>query len=270
MTTEPDLLGATAGICKLCLELKPLCKSHMLPKRLYARLREASDDENHFRVRHEDGDLKLTQRQIWAHLLCVSCEDRFNKQGEGWVIANSASKAGFPLADALRSRTALNKSGALDQIYLAQGEGVDIETLIYFPTSVVWRRSVGNWTLANRIAGEPKDFFALGARAEEFRRYLLCQQPFPKDVSIKVEVERQEPPEPVVAVYRVPCDATLLPLRYKVLVPGIQFTLTMNVLPNGVEMMMSIVNNPVTPLIFLTSWGGSVVDEIGPLTIPEP
>jgi hypothetical protein len=61
------------GICKLCLQQKKLCRSHILPEFLYKSLY----DENHkYHVISNIPEKKNFKRQIglWEFLLCKECE----------------------------------------------------------------------------------------------------------------------------------------------------------------------------------------------------
>jgi hypothetical protein len=70
------------GTCKLCLtEGADLQDSHLMPKAGYRRLRE--DGSPPYVVR----EVKMFKdEQVHAHVFCRDCEDRFNRNGEAWVL----------------------------------------------------------------------------------------------------------------------------------------------------------------------------------------
>src|SRR4051794_13504960 len=66
------------GICKLCLQQKELCDSHIVPEFLYQELYDPAF-KNRIRVLHsaKDGDDRPLQKGIKEHMLCRNCEGKF-------------------------------------------------------------------------------------------------------------------------------------------------------------------------------------------------
>src|SRR3982074_2531244 len=88
------------GICKLCLEDKELCDSHLLPKSLYALLKSKKKDP----VMVTSEVARHTSRQVKHYLLCSVCEDILNRGGETWLLPLLATIEGnFPLFDIITS-----------------------------------------------------------------------------------------------------------------------------------------------------------------------
>ena len=173
------------GICKLCLEVKPLKKSHFLPAALYPKRRKPS-----FASRNRLVPLDSNCRHIKDHILCVDCEQRFDRNGESevlyWVSPKSKT---FRLRE--RLKVALprdynqNDSDRSISRYSGTDVGVDVDKFAYFAISVIWRGAVHDWALPD---GSVRPHDALGGFVEPMRLYLLRQAPFPPDTSVIVIV----------------------------------------------------------------------------------
>src|SRR5579872_1976236 len=71
------------GVCKLCQKPAKLCKSHYLGRVLH----KMSFTRNEPPVVMTPKLVKVSPRQLWAHLLCEACEQRLNEQGEKPFLA---------------------------------------------------------------------------------------------------------------------------------------------------------------------------------------
>jgi hypothetical protein len=174
------------GNCKLCHQTKTLLKSHYLPKGAY-RVNRARELSNSNPVVLFASEAKQSQTQLKDNVLCSDCEERFNKNGENWVLANIPREYGapFPLLNALSSLTPI---GVVDDLKIYAGlgtPGVDIEKLIYFAMSLFWRGAVHSW--GNFKDGRPTQV-SLGNYEETIRQYLLNGSRLPKDVALTILV----------------------------------------------------------------------------------
>ena len=84
------------GLCRLCLAPDiDLQDSHFIPSAAYKAVEELGGVTPLI----VKGDITIQKnQQLKKHLLCADCEDRFNKNGEQWVLGycNRAGK-GFRL-----------------------------------------------------------------------------------------------------------------------------------------------------------------------------
>ena len=97
----------------------------------------------HRRVR-----LVLSDAQARAHILCSRCEQRFNREGEDWVIENAFHNPGqFPLRTSLEQLGPFTSELGFRSFYVQPSNGIDLSKLVYFAASVVWRASVHDWRL---------------------------------------------------------------------------------------------------------------------------
>src|ERR1700679_2910282 len=71
------------GPCRLCLEHRRLCESHLLPRGIYTRSRGVGNTAPF--IATIDGE-RMSQHQYKQPLLCGECEQRFNKNGEEYAL----------------------------------------------------------------------------------------------------------------------------------------------------------------------------------------
>lgn len=127
--------------------------------------------------------ITLTRRQIWRHLLCGDCEQRFNTHGESLIMRLVQRKTDFALLDRLSLAIPFNvEPNAL--AFSGSAVGIDTEQLAYFALSVLWRSGVREW----RTLGQQTTGISLGAFEEPIRKYLFGETPFPAGVAVNVWV----------------------------------------------------------------------------------
>lgn len=119
-----------------------------------------------------------------AYLLCADCEDRFNKNGETWVLQHcNRPDTGFKLYDLVRAVQAEVGGSKLKMYPTASIADIEHEKLAYFVLSVLWRGSVHSW----KWGKDDQKTASLGSRyEEEFRKYLLGEGTFPMNAAVHV------------------------------------------------------------------------------------
>jgi len=166
------------GVCKLCLRSGKLCKSHYMSRVLHALSRTGKEHP----VVMTPGLIQTTPRQLWAHLLCESCEQLLNNRGEKPVLALfNGAKDNFPLLNRMNLALPL-KAGPTVIIYSGEAMGINTEPLAYYALSVLWKGSVHEWTT---LKGQ-KSSIDLGKYQEPIRGYLLGEAAFPDGVYVNV------------------------------------------------------------------------------------
>jgi hypothetical protein len=172
----------TIGECRLCLKVRPLCESHLIPAGAFRLLRDpAAKNPNPVYV--GDDEAFTSSKQAKDYLLCEPCEQLFTKRGEDWVLANCyRAKDDFKIREALyRHKPAVSDSGgtALYQANLIPE--IDVDRLIYFGVSIFWRAGAHTWK-----HGKDEVHIQLGSYLEPLRLFLLDQGPFPEQMALSL------------------------------------------------------------------------------------
>lgn len=165
------------GKCKLCLQDGvELLESHFVSRKLYYSGKKRLEFVNFI-------DAGLDPEEMKAHLLCKACETRFSVNGESEVLKHVAPKyvlKALPLAERLRVAWARDNDPSAPR-YDARDFDIDTDKFAYFAVSIVWRRTIHEWSPAI-----PR--WELGQFAEDMRQYLLGNTPFPANMSVLVTV----------------------------------------------------------------------------------
>jgi hypothetical protein len=209
------------GVCKLCLQTRPLQDCHYLPKGAY-KINRAPALKNASPVVLSNEQLLQSSAQLSDYLLCSDCEQRFSKNGEAWVLGNVPRDYGekFPILDALNAETPLLVDGGTKLYAGAKVKSLDMEKIVYFAVSVFWRGAVHQWT--SSLRSEAPDVH-LCAYEEPIRQFLLGASALPEDVALWVSVC---PNGSVLNAMLVPWEAHLPECsRYLFYVSGLFFVL---------------------------------------------
>lgn len=178
------------GTCKLCqspgVELRD---SHLLPKAGYRAITKSQGGDAPILMNSEIAIRK--DEQVRGHVFCGDCEERFNKNGERWVMKNCYRVGeGFALKAALDGAVPERDEGNRLKVYSTTNlPEIDVPKLVYFAASVFWRASVHNWKSGGRTLTLPK----LGRKYEEqFRQYLLDSGNLPENATLVLSVITEE------------------------------------------------------------------------------
>lgn len=97
----------TLGQCKLCHATGELRDSHFIPKAAYKIIKE-SEGESPIVV---NAEVSLqSDSQMKDYVLCAQCEERFNKNGESWVMKYCSRNAeGFNLKELIERLKAFGR-----------------------------------------------------------------------------------------------------------------------------------------------------------------
>jgi len=119
----------------------------------------------------------VLEDEVKAYLLCIDCEEFFNRNGESEVLRHIAAKSvkRFPLHEKLRLALPREHHPEVSR-YAGYDLGLDMDKFAYFTLSVVWRGGVHDWVLPD---GTVQSRLELGGFEEPIRLYLLGTAPFP-------------------------------------------------------------------------------------------
>jgi hypothetical protein len=174
------------GKCKLCLEEKMLCASHLVPKALYRMARgpgrRGNQDPHMVTVKGRTP----TSYQVKDYVFCRECEQRLSINGEDYVMPLVTRRDGrFPFLEMLNgtpTRLIKEKWRAYSP---AETPDIDRAKIAYFALSIFWRASIHTW----KAYGQDKVELDLGKTYnEEIRKYLLGQAPIPENARLLVAV----------------------------------------------------------------------------------
>jgi hypothetical protein len=171
-----------SGICPLCKTHKDLVHSHGIPAGVTRSMQEKSDNETPLSI---TASITLsTSRQFQDFVFCLDCEDKLNRGGESWVIANMARSDTFLLFDALMRARYVRQYEDGYVFETADSPDIDTDKLAYFGLSMFWRLSVHDWQGIDGF----KRRLGLDDYQEPIRLFLDGTGPFPSDVVMGVSV----------------------------------------------------------------------------------
>jgi len=179
-------MSSTVEKCALCLQLKELCESHLLPKGNYRRLRGSSPQITNGELVHvSSGKAWFSSKELKRPLLCFDCEQRFSTHGEKYFHAMCLQADGrFPLWERLRlsggERQEMPTTVSYDSRRLAEPYPVDLG---YFALSIFWRASSIKWS-----ASSDQRFELPPEAKENLRQYLLGETALSDDIALFVNI----------------------------------------------------------------------------------
>jgi hypothetical protein len=208
----------TLGTCKLCLrEGVELLMSHFVSRKLYYSGNKRLEFVNLM-------DAGFDPEELQAPLLCVQCEARFSTNGEDEVLKYVAPKfvlKSMRLAERMKVAWARDTDPSAPR-HNARDFDIDAEKLAYFALSIVWRRMIHEWS-PSVLRWE------LGQFAEDMRKYLLGETPFPGNVAVIVMVCSDEASRRMWTIPTQFVEAGCLNFAFDV--RGIRFRVMMGHLP---------------------------------------
>lgn len=214
MTKLPN--NPKQGICKLCHSQGELRESHLIPKAAYRLIQRS---ENAPPVVIKPTVSMPTNEQVKDYVLCHTCEQLFSKNGEDWVLKHCfRNDAGFKLKDLIDAARPVMGNGL--KVYSALTiPQIDIEKLVYFAASVIWRAAIHNW----KSGKDSIRRLLLGKYADELRRYLLGEALFPMGAAIWVNII----PNPVLWIVTTPPAGEKFNSCWKYQFPFLGFVFTL-------------------------------------------
>jgi hypothetical protein len=177
------------GICPLCQLEKDLVDSHFLPAASYKPLHGSGLKVNEPMVLTSKRIFQ-SSRQITAHAFCADCEDRFDRNGEGWVLNKLANLSTFPLRDMITAAPPLIDEGDFKAYSCDSVPGFRLDCIVHLAVGLFWKSAARTW---NMIDG-PAPRIQLGPYEESVRQFVLGTGAFPKNVCLVAYVDLSSPP----------------------------------------------------------------------------
>ncbi|MDD5290611.1 MAG: hypothetical protein PHZ04_00670 [Patescibacteria group bacterium] len=200
------------GQCKLCLQIKPLCKtSHIIPDFMYKGLY----DVGHILYKVPTSDLskeeKLPSGEYEPNLLCEDCENKIGK------LESYACDILYSDEEVKRGRLYRENQKNQNNVGYTFCKGVDYKKFKLFLLSILWKSSISS-----------RDFFKdvkLGVYEEAIREMILNEDPKdPKDypcvISTYLNHKNKYPSDLIGQPLRIKDN---LGTRYSFLIGGVHY-----------------------------------------------
>lgn len=202
-------MPANIGTCALCLSPGvQLQNSHFVSRFLYKLLRQGGAG-NPNPLQYTGSGILQTSSQETAYVLCKTCEDLLSKQGEVYVSqVCRRSPTDFKLRDLLHTANMIHAGGPTGTMKAFRPSaiaGLQVNALVYFATSIVWRAAIWSTFRPNLHQANLESH-----TQESFRLFLLGQAPLPSNVVFNLTVidDNIDPQDPDMS------KAIVFPYRY--------------------------------------------------------
>src|SRR5271167_136953 len=157
--------------CPLCLDIKPVVKSHLIPQAMYDYCRPPGGNP----IAISSQLVIESSRQVQDYLLCLECEDCLNRGGETWLVPLLAQReGGFPFYDLLTRVGPAIIDDDVKGFAAANNPDIQPDKLTHFAMGVFWKAAVHSWS-----GSSTEPLIELGPYAEPIRRYLRGGTEFP-------------------------------------------------------------------------------------------
>lgn len=174
-------------LCTMCLEVKELRDSHLLPASVYRKLHSKHlrdpDNPNPDPISVSGRRARQTSKQTTDYLLCSDCEGILSRMGESYVLPLLADELGFPFQDVLRSVAPDFAEPDLAAYSCARNPSLDCHKIAHFASGIFWKAAVHDWVHVDSTVK-----IELRGYEEGLREYLIGAKPFPNSITLMVLV----------------------------------------------------------------------------------
>ena len=229
------------GVCRLCLEERMLCDSHLAPAGLYKYCKAPEIGPISF----SPHKIEVANEEVTAYLLCEDCEQLLSKEGENWLLPKLATiEKTFPFYDILAKGTPDTIEGGVSAYACSRNPEIAFRKLTNFAIGVFWKASVYSWK-KNTSA----KLIELGPYREQFRLFLSERKLFPASAVLTIGVF---PPDKAVIGFNLPSIRGKHPHhQFLFYIPGMIFILNVG---NGIpaeEKQTCFFSNHLHPIILV-------------------
>jgi hypothetical protein len=227
------------GICKLCLEEKSLCDSHLVPSALYKLCRQ----QDAGLLRMNTSEVNISAEEVSFPLLCLECEERLNKEGENWLLPKIAQRDhSFPLYEILVTGKSDSVVDGAEAYACSRIDNFAFRKITNFAIGIFWKASVHSWKEGVR---EPRIRF--GKYGEQFRLFLMNKGPFPQKAALTIGVA---PPTEAIFGFNLPYLKSKRPyFSYFQHIPGMVFILTIGNQLSEEDKAACFYSSPLHPIL---------------------
>jgi hypothetical protein len=182
-----------------------------------------------------------SSRQITGHVLCRSCEQTLNVNGEDWVLPNLSTLQGFPLFEKLTKVSPEMTDEDLAVFACAKVPDIRTDFLVHFAMGVFWKAAVHDWQTGAGVLR-----LEFGPYAERLREFLLGGN-FPLHAYLMINVV--PPSYPTISAYLPYRSRALNFAFHSFYVPGVEFMLTLSRTAPDFLRALCVVSNPMRPVV---------------------
>lgn len=235
--------------CPLCLEVKPIVRSHLIPQAVYDYCRAPGGNPIFITSK-----LVLeTSRQAQHPLLCKECEEILNKGGESWLMPLLAQHEGpFPFYDLVTKKPPAERSDVAVGYAAVDNPDIDVDKLVHFGMGVFWKAAIHSWR-----ESETEPLIQLGPYLEPVRMFLKGETTFPERMIFNIGVV----PPPVKNIsFTYPYRGQNVEWHnYVFYVSGIEFTLGVGNKVNAEVRQSCFASNPIHMIIVTDEFSKGMV-----------
>lgn len=227
--------------CPLCLEMKDVVSSHLMPAALYDYCRAPGTGFVSFNT-----EVALeTCRELQHPLLCQGCEENLNRNGENWMLPLFARYEGaFPFHDLLTKMPPAVIDGDTTVYAAARNPEIKVEMLTHFAMGIFWKAAIHSWSGSRKAP-----LIELGRYTESARKYLRGETGFPERMTLMIGV--LPPPVKHIAFSAPYRGATTEWHNFVLYILGIEFSLLVGRSIGSEERNASFSWNPERPILVL-------------------
>ena len=225
--------------CPLCLEIKNVVSSHLMPARMYEYCHPPGGHPISI-----SSDLVIeSDRQLQDYLLCLECEDSLNKGGETWLLPLLSRYNGpFPFYDLLTKFPPDIIAGDAAAYAAVKNSEIYSDKLIHFAMGVFWKAGVHSWS-----GSRTEPMIELGPYVEPIRTFLRGETRFPEHVALTIGV--LPPPAQLISFHNPYRGSNSKWHNFLFYVSGIEFSLAVGKAVDDAVRENCFACNPARPIV---------------------
>ena len=175
------------GICKLCQQDSDLCKSHLLPKAVFSKIRETDATKKISLISDNISRYPRGNGSVFRYMLCHNCEEKFSRYEKKVMSYCLGEDNHASLARFLAPLAGIYVEKGIDGLFYPPCEYCHewcARDFYYFALSILWRNSVMKWgykdvdnyyhALGTLYENQIHDFLLKDDNSKVDNVYLIC------------------------------------------------------------------------------------------------